>query len=112
MIDFVLLAGAIALTVVVFRRLGTALGVYSTGLLVIATAAPSPTAARSSRACRASSLVDFPLFIAGASLLRDAPAKRGPIFGVLTALARRRLRHVLAKALGRVTLSCGAGAGP
>ena len=86
-IDFVLLIGAIALTVVVFRRLGTALGVYSSGLLVIATAAPVTDGGEVFQSLPRFLLVDFPLFIAGASLLRDAPAKRGPIFGALTALA-------------------------
>ncbi len=85
-IDFVLLLGAIALTVVVFRRLGTALGVYSSGLLVIATVAPVTDGGEVFQSMPRFLLVDFPLFIAGASLLRDAPAKRGPIFGVLTAL--------------------------
>ena len=85
-IDFVLLIGAIALTVVVFRRLGAALGVYSSGLLVIATAAPVTDGGEVLQSMPRFLLVDFPLFIAGASLLRDAPAKRGPIFGVLTAL--------------------------
>jgi hypothetical protein len=85
-IDFVLLVVAIALTVVVFRRLGTALGAYSTGLLLIATAAPVTDGGEVLQSMPRFLLVDFPLFIAGASLLRDAPARRGPVFGILTAL--------------------------
>jgi hypothetical protein len=86
-LDFVLLVAAVLLTIVVFRRLGTALGVYSTGLLVIATAAPVTDGGEVLQSMPRFLLVDFPLFIAGASLLRDAPARRGPVYGLLTALA-------------------------
>jgi hypothetical protein len=86
-LDFVLLVGAILLTIVVFRRLGTALGVYSAGLLVIATAAPVTDGGEVLQSMPRFLLVDFPLFIAGASLLPDAPARRGPVYGCLTALA-------------------------
>ena len=81
-----MLVSAIALTVVVFRRLGPALGVYSAGLIAIATVAPVTDGGEVFQSITRFLLIDFPLFIAGASLLQDAPAKRGPVFGVLAAL--------------------------
>ncbi len=76
-IDFVVLVAAVALTVVVFRRLGVAWGVV---LRPVCSRSPrrrrSPTAARSCRASRRYVIVDFPLFIAGASLLQGRSTRR------------------------------------
>jgi hypothetical protein len=86
-IDFGVLVGAIALTVVAFRRLGLAWGVYSTCLLAIATAAPVTDGGEVLQSLPRFLLVDFPLFIAGASLLRGRPGRSGVTFGVLAAIA-------------------------
>jgi hypothetical protein len=86
-LDFGVLVGAIALTVVVFRRLGVAWGVYSTGLLALATAAPVTDGGEVLQSLPRYVMVDFPLFIAGASLLPAGTTRRGFVFGALTALA-------------------------
>jgi hypothetical protein len=86
-IDFLVLVLAIALTVWVFRRLGVAWGVYSTGLIALATAAPVTDGGEVLQSLPRYLLVDFPLFIAGASLLQRGTTRRGITFGLLTALA-------------------------
>jgi Mannosyltransferase (PIG-V) len=87
LIDFVVLAGSIALTVVVFRRLGAAWGIFSTGLIVIATAAPVTDGGEVLQSLPRYMMVDFPLFIAGASLLQGSSTRRAVTVGALTALA-------------------------
>ena len=86
-IDFLVLVGAIALTVVVFRRLGSALGVYSAGLLAIAIGTPVTDGSEVLTSLTRFVLVDFPLFIAGASLLQGGTTRRGATIGALTATA-------------------------
>jgi hypothetical protein len=86
-IDFIALVAALALTVVVFRRLGAPWGVFSAGLIVIATAAPVTDGGEVLQSLPRYVMVDFPLFIAGASLLQGGSTRRGFTFGLLTALA-------------------------
>jgi hypothetical protein len=86
-IDFVVLVAAIVLTVVVFRRLGAAWGVFSAGIIAIATAAPVTDGGEVLQSLPRYVMVDFPLFIAGASLLQGGATRRGFVFGALTALA-------------------------
>ena len=86
-IDFLVLVGAVALTVVVFRRLGAAWGIYSAGLIAIATANPVTDGGEVLQSLPRYMLVDFPLFIAGASLLQGGRTRRGVAFGALAALA-------------------------
>ncbi len=87
LVDFVVLVAAIALTVVVFRRLGVAWGVYSSGLIAIATAAPVTDGGEVLQSFPRYVMVDFPLFIAAASLLQGGTTRRGATFGALTAVA-------------------------
>jgi hypothetical protein len=86
-VDFVVLVLAIALTVWVFRHLGAAWGIYSTGLIALATAAPVSDGGEVLQSFPRYVMVDFPLFIAGASLLQGGATRRGFVFGALTALA-------------------------
>jgi hypothetical protein len=87
LVDFVVLVGSVVLTVVVFRRLGLAWGVYSTALIALATAAPVTDGGEVLQSYPRYVMVDFPLFIAGASLLQGRASRRGLVFGALTALA-------------------------
>ncbi len=86
-IDFLLLVFSIALTVWLFRHLGAAWGVYSAGLIALATAAPVTDGGEVLQSFPRYVLVDFPLFIAGASLLQGGTTRRGFAFGALTAVA-------------------------
>jgi hypothetical protein len=86
-IDFVVLVAAVALTVVVFRRLGAAWGVFSAGIIAIATAAPVTDGGEVLQSLPRYVMVDFPLFIAGASLLEGSATRRGFVFGALAAVA-------------------------
>lgn len=84
--DFAVLLAAVALTIVVFRRLGTALGVYSVGVLVISISAPVTGRQEVLQSLTRFLLVDFPLFIAAAALLDRSPRFRGLTFGSLAAV--------------------------
>jgi Mannosyltransferase (PIG-V) len=86
-LDFGLLVGAIVLTVIAFRRLGAAWGIYSAFLIAIATAAPVTDGGEVLESFSRLLVCDFPLFIVGAALLQQAPARRGPVFGTLIAIA-------------------------
>jgi hypothetical protein len=86
-IDFLVLVGAVALTVVVFRRLGTAFGVYSACLLAIATAEPATDGSELLTSLPRFVLVDFPLFIVAAVLLQRGSTRRGAVLGALTAVS-------------------------
>jgi hypothetical protein len=86
-LDFVVLLAAIALTVIVFRRLGLAWGVYSTGVIALATAAPVTDGGEVLQSLPRYVMVDFPLFIVGASFLQRGTARRGVVLGALTAVA-------------------------
>ncbi len=87
LVDFVVLVAAIALTVVVFRRLGLAWGVYSACVIAVATVAPVTDGGELLQSLPRYLMVDFPLFIAGASLLQGGTTRRGATFGALTAVA-------------------------
>lgn len=87
-VDLLALLGAVALTVVAYRRLGLPSALYSATLLAIATSAPGLSLPLHSMVRFV--MVDFPLFIAGASLLAGRPALRtGTLvtLGALTAVA-------------------------
>jgi len=83
LVDFAILVVAVALTVVVFRRVGLALGLYSAGLLVIAVSSPVTGKQEVLQSLGRFALMDFPLFIAGASLLTGSPRARGVTIGSL-----------------------------
>jgi Mannosyltransferase (PIG-V) len=88
LVDLLALAAAVALTVVAYRRLGPAFAAYSVGLLVIATSAPARVIPFQSMGRFL--MVDFPLLLAGASLLAGRPALRtGTLvtLGAVTAVA-------------------------
>jgi hypothetical protein len=85
-LDFGLLVAAVALTVVVYRRVGVAWAVYSTFVIAIAIAAPVTGGIEVLASFARLLLCDFPLFVAGASLLQGSPARRGVAFGVLSGL--------------------------
>jgi hypothetical protein len=87
LVDFLVLVCSIVLTVAVFRRLGVAWGVYSTGLIALATAAPVTDGGEVLQSFPRYVMVDFPLFIVGASLLQEHTSRRGWVLGALTALA-------------------------
>jgi hypothetical protein len=75
-VDFLILIVAVGLTVVVFKRLGPALGLYSVGYLAIAVSSPVSGEQEVLQSLSRFLLADFPLFIAGASLLSGAPRAR------------------------------------
>jgi hypothetical protein len=87
LVDFVVLVGSIVLTVAVFRRLGVAWGVYSTGLIVLATAAPVTDGGEVLQSFPRYVMVDFPVFIVGAALLQGRTSRRGWVLGALGVLA-------------------------
>jgi hypothetical protein len=89
-VDLLVLAGAAALTVVAYRRLGLAFALYSIAFLAIAASAPTRVIPLQSMVRFV--MTDFPVFLAGASLLAGRPALRT---GVLVTL-------------GSVTALCGA----
>src|SRR5262249_60594953 len=84
---FVALCGGAASRVGVFGRRGVALGVSSACLLALAPATPVTDGSELLTSLPRFVLVDFPLFIAGASLLRGGTTRRGATFGALTAVA-------------------------
>ncbi len=86
LVDFAILAAAVALTVLVFRRLGPALGLYSAGLLVIAVSSPVSGRQEVLQSIGRFVLMDFPIFIAAASLLSGSPRARAAMIGALTAI--------------------------
>jgi len=75
-VDFTLLLGAAALTVVAFRRLGRAYGIYSAAVLVIATSSPVTDGGEVLQSMVRLLLADFPIFIAGAALLQSSGSRR------------------------------------
>jgi Mannosyltransferase (PIG-V) len=87
-VDLLALVGAAALTVVAYRRLGLPFALFSGTFLAIATSAPGGAIPLHSMVRFV--MVDFPLFIAGASLLSGRPQLRTGVFvtlGALTAVA-------------------------
>ena len=88
LVDLLVYAGAAALTVVVYRRLGLAFALYSVALLAIIASAPGRVIPLQSTIRLV--MADFPLFLAGAALLSGRPALRTGVLvtlGALTALA-------------------------
>jgi hypothetical protein len=85
-VDFLLLAAAVFLTVVVFQRLGLALGLYSAGYLAIAVSSPVSGNQEVLQSMARFLLCDFPLFIAGASLLAGSPRARSVVIISFAAL--------------------------
>jgi hypothetical protein len=88
LIDLLVLTAAAALTVVVYRRLGLALALYSIGCLAIATSAPGRSLPLHSMVRLV--MVDFPLLIAGAALIHGRPQFRTGVLvtlGAVTAVA-------------------------
>lgn len=86
LLDFGILVAALGLTVVIFRRLGAAWGVYSLTAIAITIAAPVTDGGEVLQSLSRLLLCDFPLFIAGASLLQSSHARRGVTLGVLSAV--------------------------
>ncbi len=74
LVDLLALALAIALTVVAYRRLGLSFALFSATAFVIATSAPG--AAIPLQSMVRFVMVDFPVLIAGASLLTGRPVLR------------------------------------
>lgn len=88
LVDLLALMGAIALTVVAWRRLGPAYAVYSAGCLAIATSAPGESIVLNSMVRFV--MVDFPVLMAGAALIAPRPQLRTGVLvtlGALTAVA-------------------------
>jgi hypothetical protein len=87
-VDLLALAGAIALTVVAYRRLGLAFALYSVAILAIITSAPGRSIPLHSMVRLL--MADFPLFMAGAALVSGRPQLRTGVLvtlGALSALA-------------------------
>lgn len=84
-VDLLAFAGAVALTVVAYRRLGPAFAAYSAVFLVIATSAPARVIPFQSMLRFV--MVDFPVLIAAASLLAGRPALRTGTLVTLGAVA-------------------------
>lgn len=84
LVDLLALALAIALTVVAYRRLGLSFALFSATALVIATSAPG--AAIPLQSMVRFVMVDFPVLIAGATLLAGRPALRTGTFVTLGAV--------------------------
>ncbi len=80
-VDLLALAGAVALTVVAYRRLGLPFALYSAASLAIATSAPGGAIPLHSMVRFV--MVDFPVLMAGAVLLAGRPQLRT---GVLVSL--------------------------
>jgi Mannosyltransferase (PIG-V) len=85
LVDLAVLAGAIALTVVAWRRLGIAFGLFSAAFLAIATSAPGASLPLHSMVRFV--MVDFPVLIAGALLLTGRPSARTGVLVTLGALS-------------------------
>ncbi len=83
-IQLLVLAAALGLTVIAWRRLGPAFGVYSAGVIAIILSSPADFVplAGSPRFL----LTDFPLFLALASVLRARPNARLAIYFFLAAI--------------------------
>ena len=71
LVDLLALAGAVALTVVAYRRLGLAFALFSGASLAIATSAPGGSIPLHSMVRFV--MVDFPVLMAGATLLAGRP---------------------------------------
>jgi len=84
-VDLLVLLGAAALTVVAYRRLGPAFAAYSAAALVIATSAPARVIPFQSMTRFV--MVDFPVLIAGATLLAGRPRLRTGALVTLGALS-------------------------
>jgi hypothetical protein len=84
-VDLLAFAGAVALTVVAYRRLGPAFAAYSAVFLFIATSAPARVIPFQSMLRFV--MVDFPVLIAAASLLAGRPALRTGTLVTLGAVA-------------------------
>lgn len=87
-VDLLVLAGAVALTVVAYRRLGLAFALFSAASLAIATSAPGGVLPLHSMVRFV--MVDFPVLIAGATLISDRPQLRTGVLvtlGAVTAVA-------------------------
>ena len=87
-VDLLALAGAVALTVVAYRRLGLAYALYSATFLTIATSAPAAGIPLTSMVRFV--MVDFPVLMAGATLVSTRPQLRTGVLvtlGAITALA-------------------------
>jgi hypothetical protein len=85
LVDLLALAAAVALTVVAWRRLGVAFGLFSAAFLAIATAAPGASLPLHSMVRFV--MVDFPVLIAGAALLGGRPGARTGVLVTLGALS-------------------------
>jgi hypothetical protein len=85
LVDLVALTAAVALTVVAWRRLGVAFGLFSAGFLAIATSAPGASLPLHSMVRFV--MVDFPVLIAGAALLQGRPTARTGVLVTLGALS-------------------------
>jgi Mannosyltransferase (PIG-V) len=85
LVDLLALAVAVALTVVAWRRLGIAFGLFSAAFLAIATSAPGASLPLHSMVRFV--MVDFPVLIAGAALLGARPGARTGVLVTLGALS-------------------------
>jgi hypothetical protein len=88
LVDLLTLAGAIALTVVAYQRLGLPFALFSAASLAIATSAPGGALPLHSMVRFV--MVDFPVFVAGATLLAGRPQLRTGVLvtlGAVTAVA-------------------------
>jgi Mannosyltransferase (PIG-V) len=80
---FALLVAAIALTYVAWRRFGSAFGIYSTGVLLIALSAPAGLIPLNGLPRYL--LTDFPLFFALAFVVRHRPLSRVAVLALFAA---------------------------
>lgn len=85
LVDLLTLTAAVALTVVAWRRLGIAFGLFSAAFLAIATSAPGASLPLHSMVRFV--MVDFPVLIAGAALLQGRPTARTGVLVTLGALS-------------------------
>jgi hypothetical protein len=88
LVDLLALMGAVALTVVAYRRLGLPFALFSAASLAIATSAPGETLPLHSMVRFV--MVDFPVLIAGATLVAGRPQLRTGVLvtlGAVTAVA-------------------------
>ena len=88
LVDLLALAGAVALTVVAYKRLGLPLALFSAASLAIATSAPGGSLPLHSMVRFL--MVDFPILIAGATLISGRPQLRTAVLvtlGAVTAVA-------------------------
>jgi hypothetical protein len=85
LVDLLALSVAAALTVVAWRRLGVAFGLFSAGYLAIACSAPGASLPLHSMVRFV--MVDFPVLIAAAALLQGRPGARTGVLVTLGALS-------------------------